>query len=144
MRPRISIRGSTVRPSVHPSVRRSLRRCVTPSHFRRFSSASKHRVASIGSCFGVHAFYIQNNDEEKAIWPRSWQLFFAEEIAIERNRIDKSISFYTKDVYHCLSTLAPLLFHLSFGFRVRSKSGVVFGEFNFFFIHDGWTMDMNR
>ena len=32
---------------VCPSVRRS----VTPSHFRQFRRASGHRVASIGSCF---------------------------------------------------------------------------------------------
>ena len=35
---------------VCPSVRPSVRRSVTPSHFRRFWHASEHRVASIGSC----------------------------------------------------------------------------------------------
>ena len=34
---------------VCPSVRPSLRRSVTPSHFRRYPSASKHRVARIDS-----------------------------------------------------------------------------------------------
>ena len=38
---------------VCPSVRPSLRRSVTPSHFRRFSSDSKHRVAGISSCYHV-------------------------------------------------------------------------------------------
>ena len=40
----------SVRPSIRPSVSWSVGRPVTPSHFRRFRRALKHRVASIGSC----------------------------------------------------------------------------------------------
>ena len=46
--------GVSVRPSVRPSVGRS----VTPSDFRRFRRASEHRVASIGSCLKQKAILL--------------------------------------------------------------------------------------